>query len=238
MRNYIGCSGFNYDHWAGKFFPEDIPKKEWLEYYAEKFDSVEINASFYNLPKEKTLINWHNRVPGNFKFTLKGSRFVTHQKKLNDIKEPVKRFYDLAAILKGKLGCILWQIPGNQHKDVSKLKEFCRVLSADFHNVIEFRHNSWYDEEVYDVMEKHQVTFCVISAPDGLSDEVIKTTDRIYMRFHGKEKWYRYKYSENELKQWAKKLGEAKPSQIYTYFNNDYHGHAFENAAMFNEMIG
>ncbi len=238
MRNYTGCSGFNYDHWIGKFFPEDVPKKEWLEYYADHFDSVEINATFYNLPKEQTLINWYHRVPGNFKFTLKGSRYITHQKKLNDPEEPVKKFYDLAAILKGKLGCILWQLPGNQHKDVDKLRDFCKVLSTDFHNVIEFRHNSWYDEEVYDVMKKHQVTFCVISAPEGLSDEVIKTTDRVYMRFHGKDQWYRYRYSEGELKKWAKKIQDLNPSQIYSYFNNDFDGHAPENAARFAELTG
>ncbi|MFP4470981.1 MAG: DUF72 domain-containing protein [Bacteroidales bacterium] len=238
MRNYTGCSGFNYDHWVGAFFPEDIPKKEWLEYYAEKFDSVEINATFYNLPKEQTLINWYHRVPGNFKFTLKGSRYVTHQKKLNDAKEPVKKFYDLARVLKGKLGCILWQLPGNQHKDVEKLKEFCKALSPDFNNVMEFRHNSWWDEEVYEVLKKNQVTFCIISAPDELSDEPVKTTDRVYMRFHGRENWYRHHYSEKELKQWVEKIRKLNPSQVYTYFNNDFKAYAPENAKTFSKLIG
>ncbi len=238
MRNYTGCSGFNYDHWMGNFYPEDVPKKRWLEFYAERFDSVEVNATFYHLPKEKTLENWHERVPGNFRFTLKGSRYVTHQKKLNDVGEPVKKFYDLAALLKGKLGCILWQLPGNQHKDVEKLRAFCKVLSADFRNVIEFRHNSWYDEEVYAVMKDFGITFCVISAPGDLSEEVIKTSDRVYLRFHGKQNWYRYRYSDDELQQWADRIRAVNPEQVYTYFNNDFEGHAPENARTFAKMIG
>ncbi len=129
MKNYIGCSGFKYDDWKGLFYPKDLPEKKWLEYYAETFDSVEINSTFYQLPKEKTLDNWHERTPGNFRFSLKGSRYITHQKKLNDCRDAVKNFYQLAGRLKGKLGCILWQLPGNQHKDTDKLSNFFNMLN-------------------------------------------------------------------------------------------------------------
>lgn len=238
MKNYIGCSGFNYDDWKGEFYPEDVPKKEWLEYYAEKFDTVEINATFYHMPKEKTLDNWYDRTPGNFRFTLKGSRFVTHQKKLNDPQEAVKRFYNLAARLKGKLGCILWQLPGNLHKDIEKLNNFCKALSRDLRNVIEFRHNSWFNEEVYDIMKENDVSFCVISAPGNLKEDVVKTNQLVYMRFHGKKQWYKYLYSENELKEWAKKLRELNAQQIYAYFNNDYEVNAPKNADQFTKLLG
>ncbi|MFO7727296.1 MAG: DUF72 domain-containing protein [Desulfonatronovibrio sp.] len=238
MNNYIGCSGFNYKNWRGKFYPEDLPMKEWLEYYARHFDTVEINSSFYHLPKEKTLKDWHERVPGNFRFTLKGSRFVTHMKKLNETGEAVKRFYERAALLKGKLGCVLWQLPGNQHKDTEKLNEFCKQLSSDFRNVIEFRHNSWYDPEVYEVMKQYGVIFCVISAPGDLSDEAVKTARQVYMRFHGRENWYRDQYSREELKDWADKLKKLKPRQVYAYFNNDYQAYAPANALEFQEFIG
>jgi len=237
MKNYIGCSGFNYDDWKGVFYPEDVPQKKWLEHYAEKFDTVEINATFYHMPKEKTLDNWHERTPGNFRFTLKGSRFVTHQKKLNDPQEPVKKFYDLAARLKGKLGCILWQLPGNQHKDTGKLKNFCKALSRDFRNVIEFRHNSWFDEEVYNIMKEHDVSFCVISAPGDLKEDAVKTAEPVYLRFHGKKEWYKYLYSEEELKKWTKKMKDLKARQVYAYFNNDYDANAPKNAEQFASLL-
>ncbi len=237
MRNYIGCSGFTYDHWKGSFYPEDLPKKKWLEFYAEHFDTVEINASFYHLPKEKTLDNWYDRVPGNFRFTLKGSRFITHQKKLNDVEEPVKTFYDLASRLKGKLGCILWQLPGNQHKDLQKLRSFCDTLSSDFKNVIEFRHNSWFDEEVYEILHDYQIICSILSAPGGLSEEAIETADTAYIRFHGKTSWYKYNYSEQELQDWVQRLRKLKVRQVYGYFNNDYETYAPRNADRFCQLL-
>jgi len=237
MRNYIGCSGFNYDDWKGKFYPEEISKKNWLEYYAQHFDTVEINASFYHLPKEKTLDNWYERTPGNFRFTLKGSRFITHQKKLNDVKEPVNNFYRLASRLKGKLGCILWQLPGNQHLDLEKLKIFCRLLSPEFKNVIEFRHNSWFDEKVYQILQNNEVTLCLVSVPKELKTVFKKTTDLVYVRFHGKKEWYNYLYSEKEMKEWSEKLKSLKSRQIYAYFNNDVNANAPKNAQQLEQLL-
>ncbi|MFO8029709.1 MAG: DUF72 domain-containing protein [Cyclonatronaceae bacterium] len=237
MKHHVGCSGFNYDDWEEAFYPKDIRKKDWLEYYATRFDTVEINSTFYHLPKEKTLDNWYDRTPGNFRFTLKGSRFITHQKKLNDPQEPVKKFQGLAARLKGKLGCILWQLPGNQTKDIGKLDTFCRTLGGDFRNVIEFRHNSWFDQEVYDVMNNYDVSFCMISAPGELREDAVKTSDLAYLRFHGKEEWYKYLYSEKELKDWAEKIRQLNAQQVYAYFNNDQDANAPRNAADFRKIL-
>ena len=237
MRNYTGCSGFSYDHWMGNFYPDDLPKARRLEFYSQKFDTVEINSSFYHLPKQKTLENWYERVPGNFRFTLKGSRFVTHQKKLNNVEEPVNKFYELASVLGGKLGCILWQLPGNQHKDLEKLDRFCQTLSNEFNNVIEFRHRSWYDEEVYEVLKNYGVICCLVAAPDHLTTEPVKTADKVYMRFHGKYEWYREWFSDEDLEDWANKILGLNPAQVYSYFNNDYEGNAPKNAQTFSRLI-
>lgn len=237
MRNYTGCSGYAYESWRGRFYPRDTPRKNWLEYYAGTFDTVEINSTFYRLPEETTLKNWHGQVPGNFRFTLKGSRYVTHLKKLNRTEAAVREFTNRAALLKGKLGCILWQLPANQHKDVAKLETFCRALSRNFRNVLEFRDNSWFDQEVYDVLAHYGVIFCVVSAPDGIRGDVVKTASRVYARFHGPTAWYRGEYSREELRRWAEKLKGAKSRQIYAYFNNDHLACAPRNAAMLKNLL-
>lgn len=238
MKTYIGCSGYQYEDWKGKFYPESLSKEEWLPYYAEHFNSVEINGTFYRIPEDDTFKKWYNQVPGNFKFTLKGSQYVTHMKKLNDPKEPLQKFYNAAESLGGKIGCILWQLPGNLHKDVDKLEAFCQSLSADFNNVMEFRDNSWYSEEVYAVLKKYEVSFCIISAPENLSDAVVKTAKIAYMRFHGKEEWYKDFYTKSELSEWAEKLNHLKGLQNrYIYFNNDFGAKAPEDAKIMQELF-
>lgn len=237
MTNYTGCSGFSYDAWKGLFYPEDVPQKKWLEYYASQFNSVEINNSFYRLPREKTLDQWYQRVPGDFRFTLKGSRFITHRKKMNQVGGAVKTFYERAALLDDKLGCILWQLPANQHKDIEKLREFCGVLSRDFRNVIEFRHNSWFEEEVFAVMRQNGIIFCMLSAPDGLSAQAVKTAGPVYIRFHGRDEWYKHLYTSEELERWAGQLTALEPETIYAYFNNDNAAHAPRNAAMLKDLL-
>ncbi|MBK6266459.1 DUF72 domain-containing protein [Marivirga sp. S37H4] len=238
MQTYIGCSGFHYNDWRGKFYPENLPRKEWLAYYAHHFNSVEINTTFYGLPKEATLKNWYDQVSGNFKFTLKGSRFITHIKKMTKPEESLSNFYYSIETLGGKLGCILWQLPGYIHKDMEKLGKFCQALSTDYNNVIEFRHNSWFDEEVYEVLKKYNVSFCMLSAPDDLRNDRVNTTNKAYLRFHGTEQWYSGLYSEEELKNWAKSLQEMKDLQSsYIYFNNDQKARAPENARMMQELM-
>ncbi len=233
MIKFIGCSGFHYDDWKGKFYPEDLSKKEWLGYYADYFQTVEINNSFYGLPSTKTLKNWHSQTPRHFKFTMKGSRYITHTKKLvNDEKvhEAVKKFYDRVEVLHGKLGCILWQLPGNLHRNDEKLENFCSILDSDFKNIIEFRHESWFDEEVYQIMKKHETGFCIISAPDNLPETAAVTTKTAYVRFHGKDDWYNYDYSNSELKNWAEKIADLSAERVYCYFNNDVEAKAVKNA--------
>lgn len=228
-KTFFGCSGFHYKDWKGKFYPEGLPEKDWLGYYAEKFQSVEINSSFYHIPKKNTLEKWHQSTPGHFRFTMKGSRYITHQKKLNDVAESVKYFYEVVDTLRGKLGCVLWQLPGNLHLNMDKLKSFCATLSNDYKNVIEFRHISWFTEEVYEVLAKNDIILCMVSAPGNLPEVLEKTAETAYVRFHGKGEWYNYLYTKKELEGWRNNLKKLNVRRIYAYFNNDWNANAPRN---------
>ena len=237
MKVHIGCSGWNYKEWRGKFYPEKLAQRKWLEFYSNVFDTVEVNNTFYRFPKDSNLLNWKETAPKNFNFTLKGSRYVTHMKKLKDVKQSVDKFHTSADLLEEKLSCLLWQLPPNLHRNDEKLIEFCKSLRKGYKNVIEFRHISWYDEEVYEILRKHEVSFCVISSPD-FSEEMIATNEVAYIRFHGKgENWYDYLYSKKELRSWHKKIRDSGVKEAFVYFNNDIHANAPENAKQLREMF-
>lgn len=240
METFIGCSGFHYDHWEGRFYPDDLSTDEWLPFYAEHFNTVEINNSFYSLPKDIKVKHWYDQTPDDFRFAMKASRYITHMKKLVDDKETreaVKRFYDSVEQLEEKLGAILFQLPGNQHRDDEKLDTFCKMLSNDFTNVIEFRHNSWFNEDVLKILQKHDVSFCIISAPGDLPELSKLTTDTAYIRFYGKTDWYNYHYSKEELSDWAKRIKGLQAQTAYAYFNNDAEAYSIENAEKMRSIL-
>lgn len=240
MYTFTGCSGFHYDAWRKLFYPDDLSQKEWLPYYAKYFKTVEINNSFYRLPKKETLKKWHEQTPGDFLFTMKGSRYITHRKKLVDdenMRSALKNFYDTVEVLGGKLGCVLWQLPGNLHRNDKKLDTFCSRLSTDFKNVMEFRHGSWFTEPVTEILSKHQVSYCIISAPDDLPEDIHITTDTGYVRFHGKSQWYNYDYSEDELREWSSKIKNLSAARVYLYFNNDTHANAVNNGQTMRKLL-
>lgn len=215
-----------------------MAKKNWLEYYASVFDTVEINNTFYKFPTEKALKTWRDTVASDFKFTLKGHRYITHRKKLKEVERPVSDFEELTKFLKRKMGCLLWQLPGNLHRNDEKLKTFCRTLDGRRNNVIEFRHESWFDKEVYKILKDHKVTCCSISSPD-FPEELINTSKIGYIRFHGKGKnWYDYEYSKKELREWYNKITDTPLKEIYIYFNNDIGAHAPKNASQLRELFG
>lgn len=238
-KDYIGCSGFQYKDWKDDFYPRDLREKEWLKYYSDRFNSVEINSTFYGIPKPEDLKDWHEQVPGHFKFALKGSRYVTHMKKLNKPSEHVQKFYQGIAPLGGKIGPVLWQLPSNQHRDLSKLKSFFESLSEDFDNVIEFRHESWYCEEVYELLISKKVILCLISTPDQPEiREWIKTSDKLYLRFHGYKEWYSGAYPESILDdsmQQINKIGGIR--NVFIYFNNDKGAYAPKDACKMQELF-
>lgn len=237
MTYYIGCSGWSYKHWKGMFYPDDLPQTKWLQYYVKYFNTVEINSTFYRFPKQETLLHWCEETPDNFRFTLKGSRYITHMKKLKNVEEHLQNFYEQARVMGNKIGCILWQLPPNLHRNDEKLKAFCQALSSNFNNVIEFRHQSWFDDTVYKILQEHNVGFCIISTPDF--PEIVKeTTDLAYIRFHGKdEEWYTYYYSEDELRKWAQQIKKLEAHHKYIYFNNDYQAHAVQNAQQLSDYL-
>lgn len=240
METFVGCSGFHYEQWEGTFYPEDLSESEWLPYYAKHFNTVEINNSFYNLPEKKEVTHWYEQTPDDFRFTMKGSRYVTHMKKLvddEDTRDGVRQFYDAVTPLKEKLGCILWQLPGNQHRDDQKLDTFCSMLSSDFTNVMEFRHKSWFTEEVMQILRDHNVCYCIVSAPEDLPEYLETTTDTAYIRFHGKSEWYRYRYSESEMEEWSRDIDKLSADSVYLYFNNDFEAKAIENARQIKQNL-
>lgn len=238
MKVHIGCSGYNYKDWRGKFYPEKMPQKKWLEYYASIFDTVEINNTFYKFPREKALKQWEEIVPSNFRITLKGHRYITHRKKLKDVERSVSDFEALTKFLKRKMGCLLWQLPGNLHRNDEKLVDFCRTLDGRRKNVIEFRHESWFHEEVYEILREHKVIFCSISSPE-FPEEMITTHKTGYLRFHGKgKKWYDYLYSQKELEGWHRKIQNTNLEEIFIYFNNDIHANAPKNAEQLKKLFG
>src|SRR5665647_2644372 len=166
MKKYIGCSGFYYNHWKGPFYPQDLSKSKWLPFYAEHFNTVELNNTFYRMPEEKAVKNWYAVTPANFIFAVKGYRYISHLKKLSidaESLQSLEQFYRIAGLLKEKLGPVLWQLPGGFAVNIPKLEKFCSVLSTEFKNVFEFRNVSWFTQGVYDVLEKYSIGLCIVS---------------------------------------------------------------------------
>jgi uncharacterized protein YecE (DUF72 family) len=228
---YVGTSGWHYEHWRGRFYPEDLPKPKWLEFYSRSFDTLELNNSFYHLPSEKAFANWRDSSPEGFAFAVKVSRFITHIKKLRDIEEALVKFTDRARLLENKLGPLLYQLPPGLHRNESLLEDFLRLLPRDLNYAFEFRHESWFDKGVYDLLRKYNACFCIYDMPD-LTTPLEVTADFVYMRFHGRGWLYGGCYSDEELGKWAreiKKLSKNKKA-AYIYFNNDAEGFAIQNA--------
>lgn len=232
---YIGTSGWSYGDWGdGVFYPSDLKEKDWLGYYSQQFKTVEINSTFYHQMSAKTFTNWYNKVPKNFIFSVKISRFLTHVKKLNEPKEPWQRFINNAKELKEKLGPILVQLPPNLHVNLDKLKELIRVIPTRYKIALEVRHQSWFGKPVYKVLKKRNIPL-VFSCGEGLPIEEVITADFIYIRMHGPGDLYGSKYTKGQLKELAEKIKKWKRKirNIYVYFNNDTNGYAVENALAF-----
>lgn len=231
-RYYIGTSGWYYDDWRKRFYPPGLAKAGWLEFYARYFDTVELNNTFYRLPTEKAFNNWYARTPDNFLFAVKASRLITHLKRLKDTGETVDNFMSRAALLKEKLGPVLYQLPPGLHRDDGQLEAFLTTLQPGTRHVFEFRHQSWLTEEVYEILRRYGAGMCVFDMP-GLSCPLIATSGFAYIRFHGSQSLYSSCYSEEELAGWAegiKKLA-GDLERVYIYFNNDVQGFALKNAA-------
>jgi len=236
MIYHLGTSGWSYPGWRVKFYPEGLASKNWLEFYAQNFSTVEINMTFYRFPKPETLKGWLEKTPSRFSFTLKANRQITHLKKLRKVEHEVRYFYIVANSLREKLGCILFQLPPSLNLDIPLLEDFLAVLSPEYKNVIEFRHESWYADKVYSLLQSHNVIFCIVSSAK-VPPELVETAETAYFRFHGLTGGYRYNYSNEELKEWAERIKKTNAKECYVYFNNDYLAYAVFNCRLMSELL-
>jgi uncharacterized protein YecE (DUF72 family) len=229
MQVRIGCSGWFYWHWRGKFYPDTKHTDGWFRYYTEAFRTVELNAPFYSWPKIATARTWVRNAPQDFRYSIKVNRLITHEKRMRRTRMLVEEFCKFAHILGPKMGCFLFQFPPSYHYTASRLRSITSQIDENFCCAVEFRHPSWWRETVYRAFRQHGLIFCSISAP-RLSDELVCTTDRIYVRLHGRSRWYRHNYSGTELDEWAQKIAHSDAEEAWVYFDNDREAFAVRNA--------
>ncbi|WP_281950479.1 DUF72 domain-containing protein [Nitrosophilus kaiyonis] len=230
-RVYIGTSGFYYAHWKGVFYPQDLPKTKYFDYYVKNFDTVELNSTFYHLPKEKTVEHWNEKTPEDFIFSLKAYRGITHYKRLKDVKDDIYLYLHLLKPLKRKIGIILFQLPPSLKKDLDLLASFLHILPTGYHYAVEFRNDSWYFEDTYELLRHYNVSFCIHDF-ERKKSPIVETSDNIYIRFHGPSGRYTGSYSDKYLKEWALKIKDftKRNKKVFCYFNNDFEGYAVLNA--------
>src|SRR5688572_14820072 len=235
---FVGTSGWVYKGWAGSFYPKEVPSREHLAFYASQFNTVEINASFYRLPAETMVKGWRERAPNGFIYAVKGSRFITHMKKLNVTRPSIEIFFKRARLLREHLGPILWQLPPNLHFDLKRLDTFLGKLPKRFRYAVEFRHPSWINDETFQLLRKHKAAHVSLSSMAMPLDLTI-TADFVYIRFHGLQGGFAHDYTGEELKPWAAHCRHALRDglRVYAYFNNDANTRAPGNAKTLIEMI-
>ena len=220
---YIGTSGWNYPHWKDTFYA-GVKRKEWLHHYAQRFMSVEVNSTFYRLQELKTFRRWHEETPQDFRFTIKGNRFLTHRKKLLDPHEPIQRERARASGLGNKLAVVVWQTPGNFHKNVPRLREFVRALRRwpETRHAVEFRHPSWFETEISDILGDAGIANCLSDAADWPMWDTV-TTDLVYCRLHGHNQTYNSEYEDASIEEWAGRVRHwlSEKRDVHIYFDND-----------------
>ena len=229
---FVGTSGWNYDSWREGFYG-NRPKKDWLRFCAERFTGVEVNATFYRLQTKETFRRWRAETPSQFRFAMKAHRYLTHNKKLNDPLPSIALERERASALGPKLAAVLWQLPGNLHKNLERLEEFARALGRwkRVRHAIELRHESWFDDDVAGCLREHDLAVCQSNAADWpLWDEV--TTDFVYVRLHGHTLTYASDYSNASIGAWAVRVKRwlREGRDVHLYFDNDAFGHAPRNA--------
>jgi uncharacterized protein YecE (DUF72 family) len=236
---YIGTSGWNYKSWREDFY-RDAPQKQWLRFCAERFTAIEVNGTFYRLQPQSTFEKWRDETPEGFPFAIKGHRYVTHNKKLIDAEEPVIRCRDAASPLGKQLAAVVWQLPAAFKKNIERLEMFLQTLRQwkGTRHAIEFRHKTWFDDEVAQRLMKHAVGVCMSDAPDWpMWDRV--TTDLVYIRLHGHTRKYASSYSKPALRKWATRVRGwlSENRDVHVYFDNDAEGAAPKNALTLLEML-
>ena len=230
MNLYVGTSGYSYKEWKGTFYPDDLKEKEMLHYYGERFRTVEINNTFYRMPKESVLEAWASDVPADFKFVLKASQRITHMQRLKEAEDSVAYLLKVAKALKERLGPLLFQLPPFMHKDAPRLSDFLRLLPPDCRAAFEFRHQSWFDSEIFDLLRAHRAVLCIAEAENDLEIPFESTADWGYLRLR------RPDYGDPELKTWGERIRQQKWSDAFIFFKHEEEGKGPAMAKRFLEL--
>lgn len=234
----IGTSGWTYGHWKGSFYPMDLARKKWLEFYSERFDTVELNASFYHIPKSNTTQGWKERTPESFLFSIKVTRLITHVRKLKECDDIIRWFFGEMEPLKTKVFIYLLQFPPSYSPSEKTLRDFLTRLPKENRYALEFRNKDSYSRSIQEIMEEHGTGFCIHDYP-GRDTPHLTTSDVVYVRFHGFRTRYAGSYPNDTLKEWACRLieWEREEKKIVVYFNNDMDASAVKNAITLRKLI-
>jgi uncharacterized protein YecE (DUF72 family) len=219
MQIRVGTSGYSYKEWKGTFYPDKLPAAKMLRFYAERFSTVEINATFRRVPSEAQLKSWATEVPASFQIVLKAPQFITHMKRLKDVDGPTGEFMQIASVLKRHLGPVLFQLPPNFKKDVPRLQSFLKLIKGRRRTAFEFRHESWFDDEVYACLRKQKCALCIADTDEAKrATEIISTSDWGYLRLRRKS------YSAPQLRKWIAKIRSQGWKQAYVFFKHEDSG--------------
>lgn len=232
MALYVGVSGYSYREWKGKFYPKNLPANEMLRFYGEHFQAVEINSTFYKLPNASTLKAWKEAAPAGFKFALKAPRRITHLKRLKDAGDVLSQFLEVAETLARRRGPLLFQLPPTAKKDAPRLLEFLALLPSQLRIAFEFRHPSWFDDEIFSLLGEHRAALCIADADDDLEIPFLPSADWGYLRLR------RHDYSPAKLKAWTKRVREFGWRDAYVFFKHDDEGNGPRLAKRFTELAG
>ncbi|WP_431470463.1 DUF72 domain-containing protein [Sphingosinithalassobacter sp. LHW66-3] len=234
----VGCSGWMYRHWRGAFYPEELPVKRWFDFYAEQFDTVEINNSFYRLPRPEVFAQWRAQAPAGFRFAVKANRYLTQAKRLKDPEEPIARMTTAVAPLAETLGPILYQLPPHMPVDLPRLEQFLRQLPGNTAHVLEFRHKSWFTDSVLALLERFGASFCAHDMPQSESPRWA-AGPVAYVRFHGGTGKYSGRYPDERLLDWADWMATQRRAgrSVWAYFNNDAEADAVQDALTLKAML-
>jgi uncharacterized protein YecE (DUF72 family) len=236
----IGCSGWNYADWRERLYPRGLPQSRWLEHYATLFDTVEVNATFYRLPRREAVARWVEQTPPGFTFAVKASRYLTHLRRLTDLGGGIERFYERIEPLvrSPKLGPVLWQLPANFHRDDERLTNALEALPRGRH-CFEFRHESWFAPDVYDLLRAHDVALVIGDDPRRPFQTHELTADWTYVRFHRSRRGRNGNYSQSELEEWRSRIAAWRSRvEVFAYFNNDWEGYAVQNGLWLKKRLG
>ena len=232
MTLYVGTSGYSYSEWKGSFYPEELPEKEMLRFYSGRFQAVEINATFHRMPKVPLLEGWASEVPESFRFVLKAPQQITHFQRLKDVDDPLSYLFDVAGVLEQRLGAVFFQLPPNLKKDLPRLRDFLSLVPPGRRVAFEFRHQSWFDEELFALLRRNNAALCIADAENDLEIPFVSTADWGYLRLR------RPDYQAGDLKRWVKKVQEQLWSDTFVFFKHEDEARGPLFAKRFLELAG